>query len=223
MWDNLIPLIVGGALEPIEIMITITLLGTPSRLWAAGAWISGHVSTRLLQGLVFGTILHWGTRSADSKHAHHWVVSTVLLVVAVLLLVTAARELLIDDDPDAPPPKWMAILMSAPPTKAFFIGAGVVTVSVKAWVFTFAAIGVIGSAEMGRIGHMTTYIAFVLLATSGNLIIIIAAALFGDRSRAVLDRMQRWLEDKNRPIVVFIGLVFGIWFGVKALRGFGIL
>ncbi|OBK55312.1 hypothetical protein A5656_21165 [Mycobacterium gordonae] len=216
-------MILGGALEPIEIMITITLLGTPSRLRAAGAWISGHVGTRLLQGLVFGTILHWGARSGDSKHSYHWVVSTVVLVVAVLLLVTAARELLSDEDPNAPPPKWMEVLMSATPTKAFFIGAGVVTVSVKAWVFTFAAIGVIGSADMGRIGHMTSYIAFVLLATSGNLIIIGAAAVFGDRSRAVLDRTLRWLQDKNRPIVVLVGLVFGIWFGLKALRGFGIL
>ncbi|GFG79507.1 GAP family protein [Mycobacterium paragordonae] len=223
MWGDLVPLILGGALEPIEIMITITLLGTPSRLRAAGAWISGHVGTRLLQGLVFGTILHWGARSGDSKHSYHWVVSTVLLVVAVLLLVTAARELLSDEDPNVPPPKWMEVLMSATPTKAFFIGAGVVTVSVKAWVFTFAAIGVIGSADMGRIGHMTSYIAFVLLATSGNLIIIGAAAVFGDRSRAVLDRVLRWLQDKNRPIVVLVGLVFGIWFGLKALRGFGIL
>ncbi len=223
MWGDLVPLILGGALEPIEIMITITLLGTPSRLRAAGAWISGHVGTRLLQGLVFGTILHWGARSGDSKHSYHWVVSTVLLVVAVLLLVTAARELLSDEDPNAPPPKWMEVLMSATPTKAFFIGAGVVTVSVKAWVFTFAAIGVIGSADMGRIGHMTSYIAFVLLATSGNLTIIGAAAVFGDRSRAVLDRVLRWLQDKNRPIVVLVGLVFGIWFGLKALRGFGIL
>lgn len=223
MWRDLVPLILGGALEPIEIMITITLLGTPSRLRAAGAWISGHVGTRLLQGLVFGTILHWGARSGDSKHSYHWVVSTVLLVVAVLLLVTAARELLSDEDPNAPPPKWMEVLMSATPTKAFFIGAGVVTVSVKAWVFTFAAIGVIGSADMGRIGHMASYIAFVLLATSGNLIIIGAAAVFGDRSRAVLDRVLRWLQDKNRPIVVLVGLVFGIWFGLKGLRGFGIL
>ncbi len=223
MWSSLIPLILGGALEPIEIMITIMLLGTPSHLRAAGAWISGHVGTRLLQGLIFGTILHWGARSGDSKHSYHWVVSTVLLVVSLLFLVTAARELLSDDDPGAPPPKWMAMLMSATPTKAFFIGAGVVTVSVKAWVFTLAAIGVIGSAEMGRPANMATYVAFVLLATSTNLIIIGAAAVFGDRSRSVLDGALRWLQDKNRPIVVIVGLFFGIWFGLKALRGFGIL
>lgn len=223
MWGSLLPLILGGALEPIEIMITIMLLGTPSRLRAATAWISGHVGTRLLQGLIFGTILHWGARSGDSKHSYHWIVSTVLLIVALLFLVTAARALFSDEDPDAPPPKWMAMLMSATPTKAFFIGAGVVTVSVKAWVFTLAAIGVIGDAGHGRAANMASYVAFVLLATSVNLIIIGAAAVFGDRSRAVLDRVLRWLQDNDRPIVVVVGLVFGIWFGLKALHGFGIL
>lgn len=223
MWDSLVPLILGGALEPIEIMITIMLLGTPSRLWAAGAWICGHVGTRLLQGLIFGTILHWGARSGDPKHSNHWIVSTVLLVVALLFLVTAARKMLNDEDPDAPPPKWMAILMSATPVKAFLIGAGVVTVSVKAWVFTLAAIGVIGSAGLGRAENMLSYIAFVLLATSVNLVIIGAAAVFGDRSRSVLDRVLGWLQDKDRPIVIIAGLVFGTWFGLKALRGFGIL
>ena len=92
MWSSLVPLILGSALEPIEMGITIMLLGTRSRLRAAGAWVAGHVSTRLLQGLVFGTILHWGTRSADSTHPHHWIVSTVLLVVALLFLITAARS-----------------------------------------------------------------------------------------------------------------------------------
>ena len=223
MWSSLIPLILGGVLEPVEIVITIMLLGTPSRVRAASAWITGHVGTRLLQGLVFGTILHWGTRGADSDRAHHWIVSTVLLVVAVLFLVTAARELFSDDDPNAPPPKWMTMLMSATPTKAFFIGAGVITVSVKAWVFTLAAISVIGNAGLTKVANIGSYIAFVLLAMSVNLLIVAAAALFPAKSRILLDRILRWLQDNNRPIMVVVGLVFGTWFGWKALHGFGIL
>ncbi len=227
MWSSLIPLILGCALEPIEIVITIMLLATPAHVRAAGAWLAGHVGTRLLQGLIFGTILHWGARSADSNHARHWIVSTVLLVVALLFLVTAARELFSDDDPNAPPPKWMSMLMSASPTKAFFIGAGVITVSVKAWVFTLAAISVIGNAGLGAgLGHVAnvaSYVAFVLLATSANLLIVGAAAFFPDRSRALLDRIQRWLQENNRPIMVVVGLVFGVWFGIKALQGFGII
>ncbi|MGB8388195.1 GAP family protein [Mycobacterium sp.] len=222
-WSGLIPLILGSALEPIEIAITIMLLGTPSGVRAASSWIAGHGTTRLLQGLIFGTILHWGSRSSHSDHAHHWIVSTVLLVVALLFLVTAARELFSDDDPNAPPPKWTTMLMSATPTKAFFIGAGVIGVSVKAWVFTLAAISVIGNGGLDRVSNIVTYVAFVVLATGGNLLIVGVAAFFPGGSRSVLERMLRWLQDNNRPIMVVVGLGFGIWFGVKALHGFGIL
>jgi hypothetical protein len=223
MWSSLIPLILGGALEPIEIAITIMLLGTPSHVRAACAWIAGHGGTRLLQGLIFGTILHWGARSADPNRSHHWIVSTVLLVVALIFLVTAARELFSDDDPNAPPPKWMTMLMSATPTKAFFIGAGVVTVSVKSWVFTLAAISVIGNAGLERVANVVSYVVFVMLAMSVNLLIIGVAAFFPERSRSLLDRILRWLQENNRPIMIVVGLVFGIWFGIKALHGFGIL
>jgi hypothetical protein len=223
MWSSLVPLILGCALEPIELVITIMLLGTASHLRAATAWVAGHVSTRLLQGLIFGTILHWGARSTDPNHAHHWIVSTVLLVVALLFLVTAGRELFSGDDPNAPPPKWMTMLTSATPTKAFFIGTGVMTVSVKSWVFTLAAIGVIGNAGMERAANVVTYIVFVVLATGGNLLIVGLAAVFPQRSRSALDRVLRWLQDNDRPIMIVVGVGFGIWFGVKALHGFGTL
>ncbi|UXA09401.1 GAP family protein [Mycobacterium sp. SMC-2] len=223
MWSSLIPLILGCALEPIEIVITIMLLGTPSRVRSAGAWVAGHVSTRLLQGLLFGTMLHWGKREADSSHPHHWIVSTVLLVVAVLFLVTAARELFSGDNPNAPPPKWMTMLTSATPSKAFLIGAGVITVSVKAWVFTLAAISVIGNANLSRPANIGSYVLFVALAASANLLIVGAAAFFPQRSRALLDRVLRWLQAHDRPIVIVAGLIFGTWFAVKALRGFGIV
>ena len=178
MWSSLVPLILGSALEPIEIVITIMLLATPSRARAAGAWVGGHVGTRLLQGLIFGTILHWGKRNADANHAQHWIVSTVLLVVALLFLVTAARELFGGDDPDVPPPKWMTMVTSATPAKAFVIGAGVMAVSVKAWVFTLAAISAIGGAGLERTTNVVTYVAFVALASSGNLLVVGLAALF---------------------------------------------
>ena len=223
VWSGLIPLILGSALEPIEIGITIVLLSTPSRLRAAGAWIAGHAGTRLLQGLIFGTILHWGTRSAEPDHPHHWIVSTILLVVAALFLVTAARELFSGDDPNAPPPKWMTMVTSATPLKAFFIGAGVMAVSVKAWVFTLAAIGVIGSAGLGRATNVAIYVAFVALAASGNLLTVAVAAFLPQRSRSLLDRILRWLQDNDRVLMIVVGLVFGTWFGIKALRGFGIL
>jgi threonine/homoserine/homoserine lactone efflux protein len=177
---------------------------------------------RLLQGLVFGAILHWGRRD-DTPGGHGWLVSSVILVVAVVLLVTAIRELLGGGDPDDPPPKWMAALSSMKPGKAFLLGGATVLISVKLWVFTLAAMSAIGDAGMSRSANFATYIAFVLLGVSTHLAIIAAAAFFPDRSRAFLDRSLLWLQDHNRVIMIGLGLVFGGWFLYKGLHGFGIV
>ena len=226
-WRGLVPLILGSAIEPIEIAITIMLLASPARLRAAGSWIGGHIVTRLVQGVIFGTILHWGARMSHQTPGRHVITATILSVVALLFLVTAARALLTGDDPDKPPPKWMTMLTSATPTKAFLIGIGVMAVSVKAWVLTLAAIGVIGTAGseagLGRVSNAATYLAFVALAASGNLLVIGVAALLPGRSRALLERTLSWITRNDRYIVIGVGLVFGIWFGIKSLRGFEIL
>jgi len=223
VWSGLVPLILGSAIEPIEIAITIMLLAAPRGLRTAIAWLGGHVTTRLLQGLVFGTVLHWGARRATTSPERHLVTSTILIIVALLFLVTAAKSLLSGGDPDAPPPKWMTMLTTATPTRAFFIGTGVMTVSVKAWVLTLAAIGVIGSAQLGHVDNAAIYVAFVALAATGNLLVIGAAALAPNRSRALLERTLRWIQRNDRYIVIGVGLVFGLWFGLKALHGFGIV
>ena len=226
-WRGLVPLILGSAIEPIEIAITIMLLASPARLRAAGSWIGGHIVTRLVQGVIFGTILHWGARMSHQTPGRHVITATILSVVALLFLVTAARALLTGDDPDKPPPKWMTMLTSATPTKAFLIGIGVMAVSVKAWVLTLAAIGVIGTAGseagLGRVSNAATYLAFVALAASGNLLVIGVAALLPGRSRALLEATLSWITRNDRYIVIGVGLVFGIWFGIKSLRGFEIL
>jgi hypothetical protein len=222
MWATLVPFIIASALMPVELVITLALLGTPGRVRTAGAAVSGMVLVRLLQGLIFGMILHWGKRE-ETKGGHGWLVSTVILVVALVLLVGAIRELLGGNDSDDPPPKWMAALSSMTPGKAFLLGAAVILISVKLWVFTFAALGAIGDAGMPRSANFATYIAFVLLGVSTHLAIITVAAFFPDRSRAFLDRSLRWLQDHNRVIMIGLGLLFGGWFLVKGLHGFGIV
>ena len=222
LWATLAPFVIAAALMPIELVITLALLGTPGRVRTATAATVGTVVVRLLQGLVFGAILHWGRRD-NTAGGHGWLVSAVLLVVAVVLLTTAIRELLGGDDPDDPPPKWMAALSTMTPGKAFVLGGATVLISVKMWVFTFAAISAIGNAGMARSANFATYIVFVILGVSTHLAIIAAAAFFPRRSAAFLDDSLRWLQDHNRVIMIALGLVFGGWFLYKGLHGFGIV
>jgi hypothetical protein len=222
LWATLVPFIIASALMPVELVITLALLGTPGRARTASAAVAGTVVVRLLQGLVFGAILHWGRRD-DTPGGHGWLLSSVVLVVGVVLLTTAIREILGGGDPDDPPPKWMAALTSMRPGKAFLLGGATVIISVKLWVFTLAAMSAIGDAGMPRSTNFVTYIVFVLLGVSTHLAIIAAAAFFPDRSRAFLDRSLVWLQNHNRVIMIGLGLVFGGWFLIKGLHGFGIV
>jgi hypothetical protein len=54
---------------------------------------------------------------------------------------------------------------------------------------------------MGHVGNVVTHVAFVVLAAAGFL---------PGRSRSLLDATLRWIQDNDRPIVIVVGLAFGI-------------
>ena len=103
---------------------------------------------RLAQGIAFGYIFA-SDPAATTDTGGNLIVSTLLLVIGVLMLITAYKKWDKDEDPDAPPPKWIATVGSLSALKAFGIGAAVVALSAKQWVFTLAAIGVLGRAHLG--------------------------------------------------------------------------
>lgn len=149
--------------------------------------------------------------------------STLLLIVAVLFLVTAVRQFLGEDDPDEPPPKWMVMVDGITPLKAFLIGAGLLVVGAKFWVFTLSALAAIGDADLGQPGATISFLLFVVLAESIHLALIGISFAMPSKSEAVLDSTSQWLGRHNRIIMMMLGSVFGTWFMVKALDGFGVI
>ena len=220
LWRNLVPLAVAGAIVPAPFVVTILLLRTS--LASAGAWIAGMTVVRLLQGLVFGVILSDAT-TVETAAGRETVFSAVLLVLSVTLFVTAAKQLAGGDDPDAPPPKWMAAVESIGTGKAFALGAGLVAINAKLWVFTLGAIAAIEEAHEGRHAGVVSYLVFVALVLAPQLAALAYALVAPARARRALDEIADWLRRHNRAIVVAVSLVFGTWFLVKALRGLGVM
>jgi hypothetical protein len=223
MWGSLIPLILGSALVPVQIVVTILLLRSAAGKRTAVAWIAGMTTVRLVQGLVFGLILSSSDTEAADTDGSGTIVSVLLLVVAVLFLVTALRQFLTHDDPDAPPPKWLAATASMTPAKAFLFGAGVIAIGAKFWVFTLGAMGVIGDADLDRTVGAVVFLVFVVLAVSVHLVLVGVAVLAPARADALLDRASDSLTRHNRMIMIVIGVVFGTWFAVKSLHGLGVI
>jgi hypothetical protein len=221
---TLIPLAVGSAVVPIQIIITILLLRAPGGRITAVAWVAGMTAVRLLQGLVFGLLL--GARGASSEGSDGGssdLVSVVLLVLAILFYVVAAKQLLKHPDDDAPPPKWMTLLEGVAPGKAFLLGFGLLAIGAKFWVFTLGAIAAIGDAALGLGGSVVAFLLFVALAESIHLAAVAFAYAAPARADAGLARFSGLLERYNGPIVIVLSLVFGTWFLLKALTGLGII
>lgn len=223
LWGSLIPLIVGGALVPIQIIITILLLRSKAGRITAVAWVAGMTSVRLVQGLVFGLLLGAGSESGSTSDGPGRAVSLLLLVLAIVFYVTAARQLLRHPEEDEPPPKWMAMIDGMRPGKAYLLGVGLLAIGAKFWVFTLGAIAAIGDAGLSQGSSILTFLLFVALTESIHLAVLGIAYALPDRSAALLDRLTELLETYSRPIMIVLGLVFGTWFLIKALGGLGLL
>ncbi len=166
LWSSLIPLIVGGALVPIQIIITILLLRSKAGRITAVAWVAGMTTLRLAQGIVFGLLLGSAGGGGSTSEGPGTAVSLLLLVLAIIFYVTAARQLLKHPDEDAPPPKWMAMIDGMRPGKAYLLGVGLLTIGAKFWVFTLGAIAAIGDAGLDRGAAILTFLVFVVLTES---------------------------------------------------------
>jgi hypothetical protein len=223
LWAALVPLIIVSAIVPIQIVLTILFLRSDAGRVTAVSCVAGMTVVRLAQGVVFGLVLSSDEQTSATSDGPGDVVSTILLVAAVLFLVTAFRQAFHDEDPDAPPPRWLAMTESITPFRAFLLGAGMLLIGIKFWVFTLGAIAAIAAADLGRTEGIVTYLVFVFLAASVSIALIAVAYLLPRRSAAILDRVGDLLTTYNRWIVMTLGFVFGTWFLVKALVGFGVL
>lgn len=218
---SLVPLIVGSAIIPVHIVITILLARAPGGRVAAAAWVGGMTVLRLAQGVVFGLVLDAGP--AGDAEDDGVIVAILQLVLAVVFYLVAARKLLKVPDEDAPPPRWMTMLDGVTPPRAFALGFGVLAIGAKFWVFTLGAIAAIGEAELGLATSIGVFLLFVVLAQVVHLGIVGFAFVAPGRSDAVLGRFADLLTRYTRPILVVLGLVFGTWFLLGALEGLGIL
>ena len=217
MLIDLLPLIVGAAVLPAWIVATLLLLRSEGGGAKAAGFAAGAMTVRVAQGILFGHVFDVAAHAGGG--GSRLVASTLLLVVGILLSITAVRTWRKEDDPDAPPPRWMATLGSLSPRKAFGIGALLMGISIKQWVFTLAAIAVVDEAALGPARSTLAYLGFVLAAQSLVLAPIIGSAVAPARSAAMLEALQRWLERHSRTITAAVSSIFGLWFLWKGITG----
>jgi hypothetical protein len=217
---SLLPFIIGSALVPAQIVIVILLLKEPRQgLLNAAAFVGGMTTMRLLQGLIFGLILTDSAAASTDASGKNPIVLTLQLILGIMLLISALKIWRKEDDPDAPPPKWLTMLDSLTPFKAFSMGFVLMVIGAKFWVFTMGAIGVIAAAQLGQPYGTIAFLLFVLLAESLLLLSLVFRMLLPERSKIVLEKISTWMTRYNRPMMIGVSLVFGLWFFYQAASG----
>ena len=217
---NLLPLSIASAIGPGQILFDTLLLRSPDRgALKAACFVAGMTVVRLLQGIIFGFILTGAIQSAASSGQPHVISSLLLLVLGIFLLVTAYRQWRQEENPDGPPPKWLSMIDSLTPLKAFGIGFILVATSPNLWVFTLSAIAVISEAQVSQTEGILSFLLFVLLAETLVLLPILLRVMMPVQARNILDSLSLWLTRNNRLLMIGVSLVFGVFFLVKGIAG----
>jgi len=215
---DLLPLMIGAAVVPVPIIIVLLLLGNQRGLLKGAVFVGGAIAVRLTQGIAFGYIFA-SDPAATTDTGGNLIVSSLLIVLGVLMLITAFKKWDKDEDPDAPPPKWIAAVGSLSALQAFGIGVAVVALSTKQWVFTLAAIGVLGRAHLGPPPCFGLFLCYVLAAQAFGLIAVIASVLSPRRAGGALAATRQWLERNDRLVLIAVSLIFGLFFLFKGITG----
>lgn len=213
---ELLPLIVAAAALPVWIIMALFLLRSEGGIAKASAFAAGATLVRLLQGALFGLVLNGGDDAGEESGV---IAATLLLVVGILMLIAAYKKWRKEEDPDGPPPKWMSALNGLSTIKAFGIGALLMTVAVKQWVFTLSALALIDAGQVETAASVLLFVIFTVAAQSLILAPIIVAAVAPKQSTKLLDAAQGFLERHNRVITIAVSLIFGVWFFWKGVTG----
>lgn len=217
---QLLPLIIAAMAMPTWILLVLFLLKAGHGPAKALAFVGGVTAVRFLQGVVFGVIL--GAAVGPRRHSE-WValVSALLLVTGVLMWAAALRQLGKQVDPVGAPPissRWVDMIRALTSAKTFGVGALLVSASSRAWLFTLAALGVIGQATLTSAQSLVTYLFYVV----GAELLLLAPIILSVRSPERFKAAAGWLERHERSIVIVVSLILGsffLWAGVRGLAG----
>ena len=217
---QLLPLMIAAMAMPTWILLILVLLRARGRPGEALSFVAGATAVRLAQGALFGFAL---SATIGPRRQSKWeaLVSALLLVTGILLWAAALRQWGKAVDPVGAPPissRWEAIIHSLTPAQLFGVGALLVTTSARAWLFTLAAIGVIGQAALTSAESLVAYLLYVL----GAELLLLTPIVLSVRSPRRFDAAAGWLEAHERPIVIAISLLLGsffVWSGIQGLAG----
>ena len=108
LWLALLPILLAMLISPARTIAVILLLHTPKGARTAFAYVSGMVTSMMVQGIIFGFLLSVVGLAGDQREGDLAIVVSVLfVVVGIIMLVGGSKFIFQEEDDDQAPPKWL--------------------------------------------------------------------------------------------------------------------
>lgn len=212
---ELIPLALIIAISPLSIIPGILVLGTPRPRPTSLAFLAGWFLGIAVITAAFVGGADISNNGLDSKPA--WA-PYVRIVIGVLLIGFALYRWFGRTEGAAHNPKWMTMMTSIGPGRAFVTGIVLTVANLKVFLMCAAAGVAIGTAALGRPGAAQAVLLFTALSASTVALPALAYLFAGARLDAPLGRVKEWMERNHTALVAGIILVIGVGLLYKGIH-----
>lgn len=217
--SEVIPFAIGVAISPLSIIaVILVLLSAKARVnglvFTAG-WLVGValVATVIYLLADAGDVSSGGSGSDTS----YW----LKLVGGILLVLVAFRDWrkrpAAGDAVDQP--KWMSAIDTLTPVKTGGVAVLLAVANPKNLALSLAAGASLAQAGVSGGEAAVGLIVFVVIASVGVIVPVVAYLAGGQRAAHMLDAWKAWLSTNNTAMMAVLFLVFGAVLFSQGLRG----
>ena len=209
-------LAVGGSIAPPLLLLTLLFLGSQRPLPNATALALGYFTTCAVMG-VAGLALFGGAAGAGGVASV--IGRGISATVGGLLIVLGLRSLLVALDPETQPPRWMELISSISPPRAFGFGVALFPIQIKNLAIFVACLELIAAASLGPRGSAVALGLTLLVFAIPVLGQIGLYATMPQCASTMLGSLRTWMEKNSRTITLVLCSVFGAFFLMTGLSG----
>jgi hypothetical protein len=216
---SVVPLALANWAMPLQVIIVVLLLQGGRGVLRGFGFLGGMTAVRLAQGILFGlAFIGLGAFLRRGLSAGRPLFGPLLLVLTgAFMLGLAVWFLMGRSDPGEASNRLLGKARDISPGKAFGLGAALVLLSLKSWLFTLAALGAIQDGQPSGLESLLWALGYILLAELPVWLPILMRVLAPARSVVILTAISEWFLKHNRALVIAAEIVFGLFFLAKGI------
>jgi len=207
----------AGLLSVGSITLVILLL-ISDRGWHNGlAYALGYTGAYSLIGIAVVMLGYGASAKSSGSGEPSLLLPVTLLVLGALLLWMGLRNWRKPPVAEPEPPRFLTIVDSITPPRAFGFGALVTVLNVKNLALYLTALSVVVLSVLPLPQKVIIALLAALVFCLAVIIPVVIYLLMPGRADTVLGAFRQALDRNSRPIGIWLPLVFGLFFVVKAL------